>query len=220
MIDNIFGKIESQPRVLQYKEKDNTRKFITPWLVTYGPGYEEAVEKSKEMNIVLKRSDVWKKKVEEGEVKEIVKVVAKRGPNLADLLLKRKKLALEGFDENEKVTMPCGRKRCMCCKIVSSDRNVTVNGKWANSGGGSCISKNVVYFMQCKICHEGYCGKTVQHLRERMNEHRSAFYTVLEKTANIESVEVDDTNILGLHLLTQHKPEPSTGRATPRQAMR
>ena len=204
MVRDILGRIKIMPRILQYKERDKTKQFITPWLVMYGPGYEETVMKSKEMNSVLLKSNVWEKKVDAG-LKDIVKVVTKRGPNLADMLFKRKRLALESFSEGGNITSPCTSQGCMCCKMVSKKVEVTTNGKRAKSAGGSCASRNVIYYMQCKQCQDGYVGKTVEHLKNRMNSHRKSFYANLRQAENISAVEIDDTNILGLHLITKHQ---------------
>ena len=58
--------------------------------------------------------------------------------------------------------------------------------------------------MQCKICGDGYVGKTVETLRERMKGHRKAFYATLRNIHKINKIEADDDNIVGLHLVQKH----------------
>ena len=130
-----------------------------------------------------------------------MKVVARRGPNLADMLFKRKRLALETYCSDENRTRPCPNSQCLCCQIVSEREKVNINGRVVKSAGGTCSSNNVVYLMQCKICGDGYVGKTVETLRERMKGHRKAFYGTLRNAKNISSIEIDDANIVGIHLV-------------------
>ena len=59
--------------------------------------------------------------------------------------------------------------------------------------------------MQCKICKDGYVGKTVETLRERMKGHRKAFYATLRNMDKINRIVVDDDNIVGLHLVKKHQ---------------
>ena len=211
-VNDALEKIKTMPRSLQYKEPDATKQFVTPWLVMYGPGYDEAVIKSKEMNDVLLKSDVWKEDVDAG-LKDVVKVVAKRGPNLADMLFKRKRLALGSIYESESITKPCtnSNRGCMCCKMVSKKAEVRTNSKTAIGVGGCCFSRNVIYYMQCQLCQDGYVGKTVETLKDRMNSHRKSFYATLRQVEDIAKIETDDTNILGVHLIKKHQIQAGDG---------
>ena len=172
----------------------------------FGPGFGEVQEKCSEMNSILLKSEVWKDKVESG-MKNILKVVPKRGPNLSDLLFRRKHLALGNTCVGNQCTMPCAnsRNQCLCCKVVSKKEKVNINGRSSKSAGGSCSSNNVVYLMQYKICGDGYVGKTVETLRDRIKGHRKSFYATLRNRDKINSIEVDDTNIVGLHLVQKHQ---------------
>ena len=112
-------------------------------------------------NSILITSEVWKEEANNGR-KDILKVVARRGPNLADMLFKRKRLALETYCSGESRTRPCPNSQCLCCQIVSERERVNINGREIKSAGGTCSSNNVVYLMQCKICREGYVGKRLK----------------------------------------------------------
>ena len=204
MVNTILQKVGNFSRVLKYKDKSEDKTFITPWLTTYGPGFEEIKAKCAEMNSILITSEVWKEEANNAR-KDILKVVARRGPNLADMLFKRKRLALETYCSGENRTRPCPNSQCLCCQIVSEREKVNINGRIVKSAGGTCSSNNVVYLMQCKICRDGYVGKTVETLRERMKGHRKAFYGTLRNAKNISSIEIDDTNIVGIHLVQKHQ---------------
>lgn len=154
------------------------------------------------MNTILQKSEVWKEEVNQG-MKEIVKVVAKRGPNLTDKLFKRKRLALGNFCKGG--TLPCLKKQCMCCQMVAKKEQISIKGKIATSAGGNCSSNNVVYAIQCKLCKIAYVGKTVQKLRDRITGHRKAFYATSKNAENVSSLQKDDTNILGIHLVNSHQ---------------
>ena len=204
MVNTILHKVGNTNRVLQYRTKNDEKAFVTPWLAVYGPGFDEVKEKCSEMNSILIKSEVWKEEVDDGK-KDIIKVVAKRGPNLADMLFKRKRLALGSGSVGGKVcTLSCPSNQCLCCKIVSEKETVNINGRVTKSAGGTCSSNNVVYLMQCKICGDGYVGKTVETLRERMKGHRKAFYATLRNIHKINKIEADDDNIVGLHLVQKH----------------
>ena len=205
MVNTILHKVGNTNRVLKYRDKNEEKTFITPWLAVYGPGFDEVKEKCSEMNSILVKSEVWKEEVDGGK-KDILKVVAKRGPNLADVLFKRKRLALgSGSASGMLCTSICHSNQYLCCKIVSEQESVNINGRVAKSAGGTCSSNNVVYLMQCKICKDGYVGKTVETLRERMKGHRKAFYATLRNMDKINRIVVDDDNIVGLHLVKKHQ---------------
>ena len=68
------------------------------------------------------------------------------------------------------------------------------------SAPGSCSSYNIIYLVTCKLCltrKNAYIGRSTRQLRQRMLEHRNAFYEILDgKTFN----EPDDMYSLGIHL--------------------
>ena len=56
---------------------------------------------------------------------------------------------------------------------------------------------------RCNICENKYVGRTVQKLRERVNDHRSNYYNLL-KNPNLNILDDDDTYSLGAHLIFEH----------------
>ena len=61
-----------------------------------------------------------------------------------------------------------------------------------------------LYFI-CKLCIKKYIGRTVQFLRNRVREHRSKFYGLLENPElRFNNSGDDDTYSLGAHLIDEH----------------
>ena len=165
LVNLILDAIPNQPRSLEYAKSD-AKHFITPWVVTYGPGYDETKKVEKEINELLGLSDTWKSKSQ----KKIIQVVPRRAANLKDLLFKRKALALD--PEREYGTVKCGGNGCQTCSLVSNTVFLdSENGK-IKTAGGSCKSWNVVHGFQCKLCNQ-VCGQTTESLNNRVNGRRS-----------------------------------------------
>ena len=75
---------------------------MTPWSVTFGPGFHQAKIVAKNLNESIKLSDTWK---EESPLQTpLLKVVSKRAPNIKDILFKRKSIALK---PSVYATIPC-----------------------------------------------------------------------------------------------------------------
>ena len=66
---------------------------------------------------------------------------------------------------------------------------------------GSCTTYNVIYLVLCKICGKPYVGRTNRLLRDRIGEHRRAFYQVIK--GNKIDLNNDDFSI-GMHLHSDH----------------
>ena len=71
------------------------------------------------------------------------------------------------------MTFPCGMKQCLTCPLVFNELHTVRGpmGKYTPSGIFSCISKDVIYCMECTRCGEIYIGKTEKRLRDRIREH-------------------------------------------------
>ena len=181
---------------------------MTPWVVSYGPGFPEAQKKAMEVNGLISQSDTWVSETPSRIPK--LKVVARRSPNIKDLLFKRRSLAL---GPPKRATVPCTdpavKKRgakCQSCILVGGTTKVEHDGRSVNCEGGNCVTRSLIDAAICLLCSKGYVGKGVNELRERVNGHRSSFYDVIKKDKsvfdNIE--EYDDEKILGLHLYLHH----------------
>ena len=77
------------------------------------------------------------------------------------------------------------------------------SSKIINTAGGSCISRMLIYHANCMICDKCYVGKTVQILGDRINGHRSKFYSCLRGIMEDKDGD-DDEFILGRHLVLCH----------------
>ena len=120
--------------------------------------------------------------------------------------MKTKDLALGGQGKTEACTKP----KCKLCKMICDRSELKVNNIKVRSAKGSCSSYNVIYMFLCNICNKPYVGRTVSQLNIRTNQHRSAFYKVLEQSKtsidqNDEfTSEEDDIYSLGVHLVNDH----------------
>ena len=175
LVSSILDDVAKKPRILDYVSRDNSKPFITPWVVTYGPGYDETKQKEKDINELLSLSGTWK----ETEGRKIVQVVPRRGKNLKDLLFRRKSIALTPEFSG---TYSCEATGCQTCGLVSNTDSLHHRNADFVTAGGCCKSCNVIYCFQCKLCEILYVGKTSDPLHVRVNGHRSKFYEVLGKS--------------------------------------
>ena len=197
LISSILDGVFSKPRSLVYNNTRPTKNFITPWVVTYGPGFAETKKCAEEVNEMLSLSDTWKDRA----VRRIIQVVPRRAPNLKDILFKRKSISL--YSPCDAGTVPCNATGCMTCSLVSNTVFLHNKGKKIITSGGDCKSWNLIYCFQCKICNILYVGKTTDPLHTRVNGHRSKFYYVLKHSANPADF-FDDEQILGAHIVHDH----------------
>ena len=209
-VSSILDKILCTPRSLKYNEAKKEKDFVTPWIVTYGPGFSESRTVAKEVNELLSLSDTWRE--DDGSVKNVVQVVSRRAPNLQDILFKRKSFALHSGGDVGTVKCcpdsdPDSNSGCQTCKLVSNASVLHHRNNIFRTAGGDCDSFNLVYCFKCKICDILYVGKTVDSLRNRMNGHRSKFYDVLRQSATgrVTMGVVDDEQIVGAHLVHDHQ---------------
>ena len=138
--------------------------------------------------------------------KSVFQYVKRTGPSLRCKFVRVKDLAFGGHGKTE----PCNKPRCKLCRMISDITNVEVNGYKVKSARGVCSTYNLIYLFICTLCLKPYVGRTVSPLNIRTNQHRSAFYKVLEasKRAPIEHSEFvkedDDIYSLGVHLINEH----------------
>ena len=200
LVSSILDDVLCKPRSLEYSsDLEEKKKIVTPWVVTYGPGFNESKKVAKEVNELLSLSDTWR----DGDTSNIVQVVARRAPNLKDILFRRKSFALD--PKGKAGTLACNVTGCQTCDLVSNTAFLHHRNDIVRTSGGNCGSTNLVYGFQCKICSILYVGKTVDTLRHRVNGHRSKFYDVLKRGITNNCVEVfDDEQIVGAHLVRDH----------------
>ena len=113
----------------------------------------------------------------------------RRARNLKDELVRAR---LQNLDDEwmEKGTFRCnygcnGRKSCQVCPLMREgdpfqDFNSTKSFK-TFSGKHDCISKHVVYLLQCECCSRKYVGSTETKFRQRFNVYKSYFRSYSRK---------------------------------------
>ena len=207
MVEEIVQEVKQKSRELGYRDRPDAEKKTTPWIITFGAGYDESKKKADELNRILENSNTWKG-LPSNEIPRL-QIVTRRGPNTKDTLFRRRALAI---GSKSKATVPCTRPgeakagpRCQTCQLVSGTDSVTNNNHTIKSAGGNCTSNNIVYAARCKLCttNSVYVGKTVTPLRQRVNGHRNKFHKLV-KTPNPSVSEITDENILGAHLYFDH----------------
>ena len=104
-----------------------------------------------------------------------------------------------------KHTVPCLHRNCGTCRLILKDSScVTANGDTVYSAPGDCDSYNVVYLFLCRKCSKIYIGRTVQYLRERVNDHRGYYYSLLTNPELYETDNGEDSYSLGYHIMHDH----------------
>ena len=195
MIDKIFDKVKAMERTLKKKPKkvdadDDSILVVT----TYGRDEKliktlKAIEKKSE-NIQFRYAK-------------------KTGTSLRNSLVKSKKASLG--DPYGK-TMPCRKRNCKTCSMVSKKDFVTdPNGKKIYTAVGQCNTRCLIYHASCGYCVKCYTGKTTQPLNGRVSGHRGKFYDCLQYNGDRLDLDVDDDHALGLHLYLQHGVRNPTG---------
>ena len=178
MVSNIMDDVSKKPRCLEYSKKPTEPPFPVLWVQTYGSGTEALSQIAKKANDILQESPVWK------GTKRPIGLINRRDQNLGDLLLQKKRLALQSNDS--KGTIRCTpvtgdserRKRgrpCASCDMMSSTDKITsnINGKSFRVPNGNCQTRSLIYMAQCSLCKVQYVGQTTTPLRERISGHRS-----------------------------------------------
>ena len=134
---------------------------------------------------------------------DLFSFMKRTGTSLRKKLVKVRHLAVSG----ESRTVRCNRKNCGTCDLIAGGQVYVINNKRVKPANGDCRTYNVVYCFMCNHlnCNKNYVGRTVQHLKSRVNEHRSKFYKLLSDPDLISSREPDDDSYsLGAHLILDH----------------
>ena len=71
---------------------------------------------------------------------------------------------------------PCGKPRCKLCPMMSKVSTVTSTASsfsYQIRGNFNCDSANIIYLLECTLCHAQYIGQTETAFRMRINNHRA-----------------------------------------------
>ena len=134
----------------------------------------------------------------------LFKFVKRTGSSLRNKLVKTKQMALNKLSSK---TVPCNKKNCQCCHIISDKDSFSINGKTIKPVAGSCTTYNIIYCVHCSICGKCYVGRSVRQLNIRIGEHRRNFYSILKDLNSVLGNQLfrdDDDYSLGFHLIEDH----------------
>lgn len=207
MVDGIINDVLRRPRNLYYTKRDTRPPAPILWVQTFSPETSKIKKLVRDTNKAIHKSTAWK------DVRKAICVVSRRGKNLGDLILQRKKFALEshsghsGTSRCTPIPRP-GAKRsrgrpCEACPLMSNNilNTSSVTNKSFVAPHGNCKSKNLIYVARCKICIKQYVGRTTNKLQKRISGHRSFINKV-----GFSHDEVDDSDDAALvtHLHEDH----------------
>ena len=205
MVDNIVKKVKGFSRNIVPKNPVTTSAEVVPIRVVSTYGANDFLESTlTKYENLLKESFSF---CALGTQENLFNHVHRTAPKLGNLLSSTKELVI---GNGPGPTIPCGSNRCDTCSLVTNSASVSYKGKDVESKNGSCISRNIIYFVTCLICLKGYVGKTVSCLRTRVNGHRALYYRVLVdpiKTVidNLHTENKYNNDLsLGYHLHKEH----------------
>ena len=210
LLNSVRNDVICKSRDLTYRNKEHeSKKFEVGWVVTFGPGYGEVKSLVKQLNNSLSTSPLFSNRETPA-----LGVVAKRAPNLRDILFSQRDICLNtGRGSVTTRCTPLGTRRvgrpCESCDLMSGETRLTIGQQSINCAGGDCKSFNLNYCAQCSICNKAYIGKTVQQLGRRICQHRSQIQALSTSTCINRDI-IDDTNTLAAHAI-EHNVRTKAG---------
>ena len=209
MVKGILNDVLTRKRSLDYTKKTKKSPFPVVWVQTFGPATPKISELVTKANKALKLSPCWK------DEDRPLGVVSRRGKNLGDLLLNRKKFSLEPEKQHmgtmrctPKVSLPKPGRKCEGCELMSESNSIksNVSGQTYLVDGGDCKTKRVIYAAECCKCNMQYVGQTVTPLRTRISGHRSWMKKKKDdKGKDPDALIRKDEGALAEHLKVAHK---------------
>lgn len=129
--------------------------------------------------------------------------IKRTGSSLRNKLVRPRQFAT---DSTITTTIPCGKRNCKCCKMVTDKDELLINGNKVKPAAGTCSSYNVIYGIVCKQCSKCYVGRTTRTLKERVTDHRGKFYELLTDPSIRcqENFDYSDCYSLGAHIIDNH----------------
>lgn len=111
-------------------------------------------------------------------------IAYKRGTNLKDILVH----SVTKSSHPEAGTFSCGRTRCYTCRYVIPAKTIQgPKGLFNIKDKFTCISKALIYAIECEKCGHIYVGETGRRLGDRFVEHR------------LSVIKKDQTKAVGEH---------------------
>ena len=159
----------SRDALLSYRSKSAEVGTILSFVLTYHP------DLPKIRDIVDKNWSIIESSNELKDIYQNKPVMAfKRPKSLRDFLVQARLKPNSDDDNQNGECRPCGRKRCQCCKMITSAGTVK-SSPWATvrlRQNTDCTTEKVVYLISCSSCNKQYVGETKGSLNKRMNDNR------------------------------------------------
>ena len=151
-----------------YQRSNNTFTRV-PLVVTYHPNLPNFSAITGKFLPLLQISPRLKRIFPEKPI-----IAYRRPKNLRDLLVRAQLKPQEFLPILG--SSPCESRRCLTCQHIRTGITIHSNctGKtfnvWATA---TCKTANVIYLIECKLCHMQYVGETQNPLHIRVNGHRN-----------------------------------------------
>ena len=146
------------------------REEMVPLVLTYHPAFNLL------WKIVRKHYSILENSEEHRNVFSQPPFIAfRRCKNLKDILVRSKLYSRGTGDAYSQGCSSCGGKRCQVCKhvCVTDTFCFSATGKqYKINFDFDCNSSNVVYLLECRVCHKQYVGSTVTPFRIRFNNYK------------------------------------------------
>jgi len=165
---------------LKYRQKEENKRTI--FVTTYNPALPSVSK-------ILQKH--WRVMIQDPYLKKVFPqppmVAFRRAKNLKDHLIRAKIPPLPPVREKRILNgmTACNKPLCETCPFVQkvnkfkgpfSKNEVVLNAPM------NCLSKNVIYCIQCKKCQQIYIGQTSRELKTRFSEHKTAVRTFQKNT--------------------------------------
>ena len=182
MVNEAIQRVLNMDReeALKYRQKEENQRTI--FVTTYNPALPSV------SNILQKH---WRVMIQDPYLKKVFPhppmVAFRRAKNLKDQLIRAKIPPLPPVRQKRIVNgmTACNKPLCETCPFVQkvnkfkgpfSKNEVVLNAPM------NCLSKNVIYCIQCKKCQQIYIGQTSRELKTRFSEHKTAVRTFQKNT--------------------------------------
>ena len=166
IIEKAKAKVHNIPRSKALASKKDSQEITRLILSLTYNSHSRTIK-----DIVEKNFQVLKLDEEVGYLfKEKPLVSYRRDRNIKDMLVRSN---FSCTDNNVGLTVSCGRKRCVTCAFVFNEVHTVQGpkGHFCPLGTFSCITKDVVYCIECTNCGDIYIGETERRLGDRIREH-------------------------------------------------
>ena len=163
-----IGKATEQKREDLLIPRIKNKEQVTPLVVTFHPDLPPLTRILRNNQCVINTSPRLR-----GALPEPPLVAYRRPPNLRNFLVRaaygQKRATHEGNSR-------CNQPRCKTCAHIRTGttlRSTTTGERFRVKATANCLTRNVVYVLECTKCSIQYVGETENALRVRLTGHRS-----------------------------------------------